>query len=571
MIQIRVKETMEPLHYKHWPKDVPYNITFPQTSLYYNLEVSATRFPNKTAVSYYGSPFSYSRIKSEVNALAGYLQQECGVKKGDRVLLYMQNCPQFIIAYYAVLRLNAVLVPSNPMNLTPEMKHYIENSGVSIAICGAELYERLEPLMAQNMLKQVIVTAYGDYITEPTDINLPDFLKTTVPEKNTPGFIKWEQALAARHEPGPHLAGHDDLAAIIYTSGTTGEPKGCMHTHGTLMSTTVFPVFWQGTSSEEVLLGVVPFFHVTGMQILMNANIFTGSELVVMTRWDRELALQLIKRHQVTNWTNIPTMVIDLFASPNLKEDSLKNLRYIGGGGAAMPEAVAKRLYELSGLSYVEGYGLTETAAPTHSNHASRPKRQCLGIPICNTETLVVNPNTLEPLGPNQTGEIVARGPQIFKGYWNNPKATEECFVQIEGKTYFRSGDLGYYDDEGYYFIVDRLKRMINASGFKVWPAEIESLMYSHPDIQEACVISAKDAHRGETVKAIVVLKDKQITKKKDVAKDIINWCKERMAAYKYPRLIEFVDELPKSGSGKVQWRLLQEKENAKPTVEIAS
>jgi fatty-acyl-CoA synthase len=226
-----------------------------------------------------------------------------------------------------------------------------------------------------------------------------------------------------------------------------------------------------------------------------------------------------------------------------------------------MPEAIAARLFELTGLSYVEGYGLTETAAPTHSNHASRPKRQCLGIPFLNTESLVVNPKTLEPLGPNQTGEIVSRGPQVFKGYWNNPQATRECFVEIGGKTFFLTGDLGYYDDEGYFFIVDRLKRMINASGFKVWPAEVESMMFGHPDIQEACIISARDAHRGETVKAVVVLKEQ--AKGKVTAPDIINWCRERMAAYKYPRIIEFVDELPKSGSGKVQWRLLQEKENA--------
>ncbi|MBU2645321.1 AMP-binding protein, partial [bacterium] len=281
----------------------------------------------------------------------------------------------------------------------------------------------------------------------------------------------------------------------------------------------------------------------------------------VMTRWDRELALLLIEKYQVTNWTNIPTMVIDLFASPNFKDDSLKNLRYIGGGGAAMPEAVAKRLYDLSGLSYVEGYGLTETSAPTHSNHASRPKPQCLGIPICNTEALVVDPISLVPCEPDQTGEIVTRGPQTFTGYWNNPKATEACFITIGDKTFFRTGDLGYFDDEGYFFLVDRLKRMINASGFKVWPAEIESMMYSHPEIQEVCVISVADAHRGESVKAVVVLKE---TAKGTVsARDIINWCKERMSAYKYPRIIEFVDALPKSGSGKVQWRLLQEKETA--------
>lgn len=552
---------MEPLHYKHWPKNVPHSFTLPKTSLYYNLEDSATRYPEKTAISYYGTPFSYARIKSEVDALAGYLQLQCGIKKGDRVLLFMQNSPQFVIAYYAILRADAVLVPSNPMNLTEELRHYIEDAGVSAAISSAELCHQLEPLIGQAGLESVIVTAYRDYIADDSDLPVPDFIQAAVPQTDISKFRNWGEALSTDCKPTHHISGHDDLAAIIYTSGTTGEPKGCMHTHGSLMANTVYPRFWQGVSGEDVFLGVVPFFHVTGMQVVMNMTIYNGAEVVIMTRWDRELALQLIERHQVTSWTNIPTMVIDLFASPNFKNDSLKSLRYIGGGGAAMPEAIAKKLNELTGLSYCEGYGLTESAAPTHSNHFSRPKRQCLGIPIPNTEALIVDPNTLEVLGPNQTGEIVSRGPQVFKGYWNNPQATRECFIKINDKIFFRTGDLGYYDDEGYFFIVDRLKRMINASGFKVWPAEVESLMYNHPDIQEACIISVRDPHRGETVKAVVVLKE--TAEKKDMTRDIISWCRERMAAYKYPRIIEFVDELPKSGSGKVQWRLLQEKENA--------
>jgi fatty-acyl-CoA synthase len=558
---VKMATITEPLHYQHWPKGLPHIVHVPKTTLVYNLEVSAARYPEKRAISYYGSHYSYARLKSEVEALAGYLQKKCGVKKGDRVLLYMQNSPQFIIAYYAILRADAVLVPANPMNLTEEMKHYVEDSGASVVICAGDLFPRIEPLMGPGGLEQAIVADYGDYVTEPTDIPIPDFIRSAVSRPTGNGVGTWKEVLAEDCQPGPQRSISDDLAAICYTSGTTGKPKGCMHTHSTLMATTALPSAWQSTSCEEVLLGVVPFFHVTGMQILMNMPIYIGAEIVVMTRWDRELALLLIERHQVTNWTNIPTMVIDLFASPNFKSDSLKSLRYIGGGGAAMPEAVAARLFELTGLSYIEGYGLTETAAPTHSNHDSRPKRQCLGIPFLNTESLVVNPKTMEPLGPNQTGEIVSRGPQVFKGYWKNPQATQECFVEIGGKIFFLTGDLGYYDEDGYFFIVDRLKRMINASGFKVWPAEVESMMFGHPDIQEACIISTSDAHRGETVKAIVVLKDQ--AKGKITAQDIISWCRERMAAYKYPRIVEFVDELPKSGSGKVQWRLLQEKENA--------
>ena len=552
---------MEPLHYKHWPRHIPKYFALPRTSLYYNLEVSAARYPDKPAISYYGSRITYARLKAEADALAGYLQQDCGVKKGDRVILYMQNSPQFIIAYYAVLRADAVVVPVNPMNLTEELKHYVEDGGATVAISGLELFPRIALLLGAGGLQRIIVANYGDYVSEPTDLPVPDFIRLPTPPLDTAGIMSWKDALATNRAPGPHLAGPDDLAAMPYTSGTTGKPKGCMHTHSTLMATAALAGIWGKASAEEVILAVVPFFHITGMQVIMNGTIYLGGELVVMTRWDRELALMLMARHQVTSWTNIPTMVIDLFMSPNFKSDSLESLRHIGGGGAAMPEAVAKRLYDLTGLAYIEGYGLTETAAPSHGNPHDRPKRQCLGVPICNTESLVVNPDTLEPLGIGEVGEIVSRGPQVFKGYWNNSEATKASFVEIGGKTFFRTGDLGRYDDEGYFFIVDRLKRMINASGFKVWPAEVESLMYAHPDIQEACVIGASDAHRGETVKAVVVLKE--AAKGKVSEENIIDWCKEHMAAYKYPRIVEFADALPKSATGKVQWRLLQETENA--------
>jgi fatty-acyl-CoA synthase len=553
---------MEPLHYKYWPKDVPHEFPIPETSLYFNLEVSARRFPEKTAIAYYGSRLSYAELKRQADALAGYLQQQCGVKRGDRVLLYMQNSPQFVIAYYAIIRADAVVVPVNPMNLTEELKHYVSDSGGTVAISGLELLSRISPLVGEGGLTKIVVANYGDYVTEPTDLPVPDFVRLPTPQLTAPGLVLWGDALAADCAPGPHLAGPDDLAAMPYTSGTTGKPKGCMHTHRSLMANICLAGVWYHGTAAEVILAVVPFFHITGMVVLMNSTLYSGAELVVMTRWDRELALRLIERHQVTSWTNIPTMVIDLLASPSLKPDSLKSLKHIGGGGAAMPEAVAKKLYELTGLEYVEGYGLTETAAPSHSNPTERPKRQCLGIPICNTKSLVVNPDSLAVLGPNEVGEIVSRGPQIFKGYWNNPDATKAAFTEIEGKTFFRTGDLGRYDEDGYFFIVDRLKRMINASGYKVWPAEVESMMYGHPDIQEACVIGAPDAHRGETVKAVVVLR--QAARDRVTADDIIAWCKEHMAAYKLPRIIEFADALPKSATGKVQWRLLQEKESAR-------
>jgi fatty-acyl-CoA synthase len=232
----------------------------------------------------------------------------------------------------------------------------------------------------------------------------------------------------------------------------------------------------------------------------------------------------------------------------------------LSGGGAAMPAAVAQRL-QSAGVTYIEGYGLTETMAATHVNPPEHPKMQCLGIPIFGVDSRVIDPVTLQELPPGESGEIIMHGPQVMLGYWNKPEDTANAFLEIGGKRFFRSGDLGRMDEDGYFFIVDRLKRMINASGFKVWPTEIESLMYAHPAVQEACVIGTKDAHRGETVKAVIVLKQEFVGKIR--AQDICDWARDKMAAYKVPRVIQFVDALPKSGSGKIMWRELQEQENA--------
>ena len=312
---------------------------------------------------------------------------------------------------------------------------------------------------------------------------------------------------------------------------------------------------------NAVILTTLPLYHVTGMQHSMNAPIFNGSSFVLMTRWDREVAAQLIQRYGCTHWTNISTMVIDFLANPKIRDYDLHTLMLVGGGGAPLPEAVGERLYELLGLRYVEGYGLSETISQTHFNPPDRPKLQCLGVPSFDVDARVIDPETLEELGPNQVGEIVCGGPQVLRGYWRRPEETEEVFLTRDGKRFLRTGDLGQYDDEGYYFMVDRLKRMINASGFKVWPAEVESILYNHPAVQEACVIGMADPRRGETVKAFVVVRQEQRGMVSE--EEIIEWSKGQMAAYKYPRMVQFVDALPRSGTGKILWRELQEQERA--------
>ena len=568
-------------HYKAWPRRLPRIINAPATSLWHNLAVSALRFPDKPALVFFSHVLTYSQVLQQAERLAATLAR-MGVTKGDRVVLNMQNCPQWVIAHFAILRVNAVVVPVNPMNRAEELKHYILDPDAKVAITSADLAPELARANAQLLpterLTHMVVTHYRDTMGDAFDKGaagqalMPEaWLQWLGAQHPLPALdgctvMRWEDAISSDALDAAHLPEHSvephDLAVLPYTSGTTGLPKGCMHTHASIMHNAVSTALWGSGNFANVTLSVVPMFHITGMVSVLHATIYSGSTLVIMPRWDRELAGHLISHWGVTHWTNIPTMVIDLLASPNFASFDLSSLVYIGGGGAAMPQAVAQRLFEQYGLNYAEGYGLTETAAPSHSNPHDRTKQQCLGVPFISCDARVIDPITLAEVPQGEQGEIIMSGPQIFSGYWKRPEATADAFIEYDGKRFFRSGDLGRVDEEGYFFITDRLKRMINASGFKVWPAEVEALMFKHPAIQEACIIATRDAYRGESVKAVVVLRaNAKGTTSED---DIIAWCKDNMAAYKYPRVVQFVDALPKSGAGKVMWRALQEAEAAK-------
>ena len=557
-------------HYQFWPRRLPHAITPTATSLWDNLETSARRYPDKAALVFFGRVLSYAQLLQKAERLAACLQG-LGVNSGDRVVLNMQNCPQLVIAHFAILRANAVVVPVNPMNRTEELKHYITDPDARVAITTADLAAELAG--ASNALAPTLRLAHllVSHFTDAFDADVAgedsppaawtDWLLTRHPAPVLVGgqLHEWTGALANELPLGPLTVGPADLAILPYTSGTTGLPKGCMHPHASIMHNAVASGLWGNGSAENVVLAVVPMFHITGMVSMMHTSIRSGATLVLMPRWDRELAGRLISARRVTHWTNIPTMVIDLMASPNFERFDLSSLVYIGGGGAAMPQAVAQRLFEQFGLRYIEGYGLTETAAPSHSNPPDAPKQQCLGIPFMGTDARVIDPETLLEMPVGEQGEIIMHGPEVFQGYWKRPEATAAAFITLEGKRFFRSGDLGHVDVDGYFFLTDRLKRMINASGFKVWPAEVEALMFRHPGIQEACIIATRDSYRGESVKAVVVLR---ATHRGTVSEaDIISWCRENMAVYKVPRVVQFVEALPKSGSGKVMWRALQEAE----------
>jgi fatty-acyl-CoA synthase len=557
-------------HHKFWPKRLPHSLRPPATSLWDNLAISAQRYPHKAALVFFGQVLTYRELQQQAERLAARLYT-LGVRKGDRVMLDMQNCPQLVIAHFAILRANAVVVPVNPMNRAEELKHYITDPDAKVSITTADLAAEIakasNALPPEQRLAHLIVSHFTDAFDPeaPGTQDMPaawrDWLLTHHPLPALDGgeAISWQAALDTMAAAPELTVGPADLAVLPYTSGTTGLPKGCMHLHSSIMHNAVSSSVWGNATSENVTLLVVPMFHITGMVSVMQASVYVGATLVVMPRWDRELAGRLISQWKVTTWTNIPTMVIDLLGSPSFDQFDLSSLVHIGGGGAAMPQAVAQRLLEQFGLRYVEGYGLTETAAPSHSNPPDDPKQQCLGIPFMSCDARVVDPDTLAEMAPGEQGEIIVHGPMVFDGYWKRPEATAAAFIEFAGKRFFRTGDLGHVDADGYFFLTDRLKRMINASGFKVWPAEVEALMFRHPAIQEACIIAARDSYRGETVKAVVVLRAShrgQVTEQ-----DIVDWCRANMAVYKVPRIVQFADALPKSGSGKVMWRTLQEAE----------
>jgi fatty-acyl-CoA synthase len=510
---------MQPRHFGHWPPDMPRSLRAPRITLPEMFLRSARKHPDKPAAIFEGKSLSYKELQTKIETLAAHLQSACGVRRGDRVLLDMQNGHDFVIACFAILRADAVVVPVSPMNLAEELRHYVADSDARVAITEKDLASRFSGLPLEHLL-------------------IPDEIKGTA-------------------EPKPSLAQPDDLCMMPYTSGSTGKPKGCMHTHTTVLHNVAGACAWKHIDENTVALATAPFFHVTGLIHSFFSAMYAGGTMVIQRRWDPLAAAILVERYRCTHWDNVPTMVVDLLSHPEALKHDVSSLKWIFGGGAAMPEAIAQKLFDLCGVRYIEGYGLTETISQTHINPPQNPKKQCLGIPTFDTEALVVDPATLKVLPPETQGEIVVRGPQLLTGYWKNEKAYEESWCEVDGRRFFRTGDLGRTDGDGYFYISDRLKRMINAAGMKVWPAEVEAAMYKHPAIKECCIIASPDERRGETVKLVVVLKP-GITATES---EILEWSRTQMAAYKVPRKLEFTDALPRTGSGKLMWRTLQERE----------
>lgn len=548
---------MSKLHLNHWPRHLSHDLSYPNTGLYEHLQTNATRYPNKVAINYYGSQIDYATLNQKVLSLAGYLSTEAQVQAGDRVVISMQNSVAFVIAYYAILRCDAVAVPVNPMNKTLELEWYVGDTESKVALVGSELVDQFLPLCEKVGLEHIIAACYSDDIFTQTEFNIPETVA------HAPAVVETNQVIslntALKHAPIQYAATRhaEDLAVILYTSGTTAHPKGCMLSHRALVAQIATQTNWSPWNNTAKVLSVTPFFHVTGMINAMCLPIYLGATTYLMTRWDRQCAAKVIDLHQLTHWCCIPTMVVDLLAMPDLHQYNFRSFICVYGGGTGMPHAIAQDFETLTGIEFIEGWGMTEMTAGVHLNPYGRGKRQCLGVPLFNVDSRIIDPETGEELGVRQNGEIISRSPCMFSGYWKNPEATANALIEHDGMQFFKTGDVGFVDEEGYFFMADRLKRMINVSGYKVWPSEVESILYKNEKVLENCIIPCNKNDRGESVKAIVVLKENQSLSEDELR----NWCRENMSAYKVPKVVEFAQELPKTASGKINWRLLQDKE----------
>lgn len=533
---------------RYWPPHKPKTLTVPHTGLMHNLKVTAERYPLKTAIWFYGRSISYRELREQAERLAGHFESQ-GVQKGDRIVIWMQNSPAWVVAAFAAWHLGAVVIPLAPMLQAREFGFFLQDAGVRIGVVGAELYEKAK---AGGLGHAVVANIMHGTDFETAGVPIPDGLN--LDPALQPGDITLEDALQHAPAHGADVTA-DDLCVMPYTSGTTGLPKGCMHTHGSVQANVFGAGVWVQGTVEDVFLATMPFFHVTGFVNSMLTPLTSGGKIVAMARWDRETARKLMRDQHVTVWTNTPTMLIDMMASPTFNPADLKTIRDITGGGASLPEALGQKLLDTTGIRFIEGYGLSETMAQCHTNPKDRQKLQCMGIPLFNVDSRIVDVETGEELPPGGIGEVIVHGPQVMKGYWNRPEETEKAFVTIDGKAFLRTGDLGYMDEEGYFFFTDRLKRMVNVSGMKVWPAEVENKLHAHPAVQEACVIAVPDERTGEHARALIVMKPGHAV----TGEELESWARGQMATYKVPRDYQFVESLPRSPTGKVAWRQLQE------------
>lgn len=546
-------------YYSPW---VPPDIEIPNENMVQVFKRAVSRQSSRPAIYYFGSPLSYAEVDWWSDRLAAALQ-EMGLQKGDRVVFYMQNIPQFVIAQYAVWKAGGIVVPLNPMYKEKELEYFFQDSGAKILISLASSYEITAKSVVDRLnLGPVITTSGIDFL--PPDEPLSKVLQEEKSRKYSETFDFVD--LLKKYEgkkPQPVEISQQEAAYLTYTSGTTGPPKGALNTHENIVFNAMFYTIALQLSQPDVILGVAPLFHVTGQVAHLASATYAGIPVILFFRFDPDEAFKLIERWKATMTLGSITVFISWMNHPDMKKYDFSTMKKVYTGGAPVPMAVVEKFEEISGTYIHNAYGLTETNSPSHftpwGTRAPVDEETgalSIGIPICNTISKIMDLETGErELPPGEIGEIVVKGPMVIPGYWNKPHETAHAIRN--GWLY--TGDVGKMDEKGWFYVIDRKKDLIIVSGYKVWPREVEDVLYQHPAVKEATVIGIPDPYRGETVKAFVALKEP--SKDKVSSEELIEFCRKRMAAYKCPRMVEITPEIPKTFTGKFLRRALREKE----------
>lgn len=549
---------------------VPAELDIPAQPLTWLLDNAVKHYASQAAILYFGNRLTYAQLSALANRFAVGLQK-LGISKGDRVAIALPNIPQYLIAYFGTLRAGAVAVPTNPLYTEREMQHQLADSGARIIVMMDDFYPTVRAVRASTSLEYVILTSPADY--------LPPLLRTLYPlsqrgaKHQEPRLTDKERREDAMlHSMSDMLQSHakagvelfdlhvslssDDLAVLQYTGGTTGLSKGAMLTHHNLLSNAFQARYWTPELQEgnEISLCVAPFFHSYGATVGMNLSILAGATMLLLPRFTTKEVVQNIRKYRPTLFPGIPTMYLAIMREVGTHTEQLRSIKYCISGAAPLPAKIQEDFEAITGGKLVEGYGLSEASPVTHCNPLDEHCRNgTIGLPIPNVEAAIFDSKTGEKMPPGEVGEIMVKGPNIMRGYWNRPEETEAIF--FDG--WMHTGDLGKMDEDGYFIVVERAKDLIVASGFNVYPREVEEVLFTHPAVQEAAVVGAPDEYRGETVAAFIILKP-GIPATEETKQDIVAYCKKNLTGYKVPKIIEFRETLPKSIIGKVLRRELK-------------
>jgi long-chain acyl-CoA synthetase len=551
---------------KYFPEGVPENVEVPSISVPELFDQVAGKYGRKTALIFYGKKISYAELKELIDRFAAALA-DLGVKKGDTVALYLLNCPQYVISYFAVLKIGAKITPISPVYTSHEIKHQIQDSDATTVVCQDILYDNVEK--TGIAMKHIILTGIADYLPALKRILGKGALGKIYSEMKVPTPAHREQAgllqfqeLIKKYPPQPPQVSIDplrDIAALPYTGGTTGLPKAAILTHANMVALqaqakTFWPFFKEG---DELVMAFLPFFHIYGQVVVMLASLAQGFTMVLFTTPDIDDILSALERYQASGFYGVPTMFEYLKEYEKTDRVNWKRLKLIACGADTLHESTIEAWERRTGTKILEGYGMTETTALSHASPNHRPKKGSFGVPLPGMKAAIINHESTDFLPPGEVGEMILNGPNIMQGYWKREQETQEALIDIDGEKWLRTGDLISMDEEGYFHFFDRKRDLIKYKGYSVFARHVEEVLYQHPQIKAAGVVGVPDPKVGNLIKAYVVLESE--ARGKISEEEIINFCKDKLAHYKVPKIIEFRGELPKTDVGKVSRRELRE------------